>query len=195
MEAAGERITATTAANNLNKLLQIAGGAVYTDDGEVVQFDVSTRTNVILEVIEEASHKVLVFVPFTHTIDVLSEAFTKYKVTHEIIDGRVPANKRGDIVHQFQTAKDPQVLILQPQAAAHGITLTAADTIIWYSPITSVETYLQGNARINRPGQKNAMQIVHISGSPVEERLYTLLQGNIKNHEKLIELYQAALTL
>lgn len=195
MDAAGERITATTAANNLNKLLQIAGGAVYTDDGEVVQFDVSTRVNTILEVIEEASHKVLIFVPFTHTIDVLSEAFTKHKVSHEIIDGRVPANSRGDIVHRFQTKKDPHVLILQPQAAAHGITLTAADTIIWYSPITSVETYLQGNARINRPGQKNAMQIVHISGSPVEERLYTLLQGNIKNHEKLIELYQAALTL
>ena len=91
---------------------------------------------------------------------------------------------------RFQSATDPHVLIIQPQAASHGLTLTAADTIIWYAPVTSVETYLQANARINRPGQKNAMTIVHIRGSAVEDRLYTMLQGNIENHEKLIDLYR-----
>jgi SNF2 family DNA or RNA helicase len=81
------------------------------------------------------------------------------------------------------------VLIIQPQAASHGLTLTAANTIIWYAPVTSVETYLQANARIDRAGQKNAMTIVHIKGSPVEERLYSMLRSNIANHEKLIDLY------
>jgi SNF2 family DNA or RNA helicase len=61
------------------------------------------------------------------------------------------------------------VLIIQPQAASHGLTLTAANTIIWYAPVTSVETYLQANARINRPGQHNPMTIVHIKGSEIEE--------------------------
>jgi len=102
----------------------------------------------------------------------------------------VSVNKRSELVKQFQEASDPHVLIIQPQAASHGLTLTAADTIIWYAPVTSVETYLQANARINRPGQKNAMTIVHIRGSEVESKLYHMLQNNITNHEKIIDLYR-----
>ena len=53
-----------------------------------------------------------------------------------------------------------------------------------------METYLQANARINRPGQRNAMTIVHIRGSEAESRLYTMLRGNITNHERVIDLYR-----
>ena len=194
MEAAGEEVSAVNAATKLNKLLQISGGAVYTDTGEVLEFDVSNRLNVVLEVIEEASHKVLVFVPFTHTIELLRARLEKEGISCGVINGQVSVNKRSELVDRFQTAKDPHVLIIQPQAASHGLTLTAADTVIWYAPTTSVETYLQANARINRPGQKNAMTIVHIKGSPAEERLYTMLQDNIGHHEKLIDLYRDVLT-
>jgi SNF2 family DNA or RNA helicase len=190
-EADGERITAVNAATNLNKLLQISGGAVYTDDRQVVEFDVSPRLKVVLEAIEESSNKVLVFVPFTHTIELLRAYLEKHKINCAVINGKVSLNKRSDLVDQFQTQHNPRVLIIQPQAASHGLTLTAADTIIWYAPVTSVETYLQANARINRPGQKNAMTIVHIKGSPVEARLYDMLQGNIAHHEKLVDLYRA----
>lgn len=189
-EAAGEEVSAVNAATKINKLLQISAGAVYTDTGEVLEFDVSNRLNAVVEVIEEASHKVLVFVPFTHTIDLLSERLTKEGISHGVINGKVSVNKRAELVNKFQTDKDPQVLIIQPQAASHGLTLTEADTIVWYAPVTSVETYLQANARINRPGQKNAMTIVHIKGSPVEERLYGMLRNNIETHEKLIDLYR-----
>jgi SNF2 family DNA or RNA helicase len=188
-EAAGEQITAVNAATNLNKLLQISGGAVYSDTGEIIEFDVSNRLDVVLEVIEEASHKVLVFVPFTHTINLLSEFLTKKKVSNEVISGDVSVNNRARIIQSFQEKPDPHVLVIQPQAASHGLTLTAANTIIWYAPVTSVETYLQANARINRPGQHNPMTVVHIQGSPVESKLYTMLQQNIKNHNKIIELY------
>lgn len=190
-EADGEEVSAVNAAAKLNKLLQISGGAVYTDNHEVLEFDVSNRIKVVLEVIEEASHKVLVFVPFTHTIELLRETLEKAKISCEVINGKVSPNRRTEIVDKFQTEKNPHVLLIQPQAASHGLTLTEADTIIWYAPTTSVETYLQANARINRPGQKNAMTIVHVSGSPVEERLYKMLQGNIENHEKIIDLYRA----
>jgi SNF2 family DNA or RNA helicase len=194
MEAAGEEVSAVNAAAKLNKLLQISGGAVYTDTGEVLEFDVSNRLNTVLEVIEEASNKVLVFVPFTHTIELLRARLEKEGISCGVINGQVSVNKRSELVDRFQANKDPHVLIIQPQAASHGLTLTAADTIIWYAPVTSVETYLQANARINRPGQKNAMTVVHIKGSAVEERLYTMLQGNIENHEKLIDLYREVLT-
>jgi SNF2 family DNA or RNA helicase len=190
ISAAGEEISAVNAATNITKLLQISGGAVYSDTREVIEFDVSNRLAVILEVIEEASHKVLVFVPFTHTIELLRDTLEKNKISCGVINGQVSVNKRSELVKQFQEASDPHVLIIQPQAASHGLTLTAADTIIWYAPVTSVETYLQANARINRPGQKNAMTIVHIRGSEVESKLYHMLQNNITNHEKIIDLYR-----
>ena len=190
IEAAGEEISSANAATNLNKLLQISGGAIYTGDKEVVEFDVSNRLQVILEVIEESSHKVLIFVPFTHTIELLRDYLTKNNVTCAVINGAVPVHRRSNIVEDFQTTDNIKVLIIQPQAASHGLTLTAANTIIWYAPVTSVETYLQANARINRPGQKNPMTVVHIKGSEVEAKLYNMLSNNIGNHEKIIDMYR-----
>lgn len=190
MEAGGEQISAVNAATNLNKLLQISGGAVYSDTKEVVEFDVSNRINVILEVIEESSHKVLVFVPFTHTIELLKNQLDKNKITCDVINGKVPVNRRADIIKRFQTQPDPYVLIIQPQAASHGLTLTAANTIIWYAPVTSVETYLQANARIDRPGQKNPMTVVHIRGSETENRLYSMLRSKIGTHAQIVDLYR-----
>lgn len=193
IEAAGEEVSAVNAATKLNKLLQISGGAVYSDEGVVLEFDVSNRLNAVLEVIEEAAHKILVFVPFNHTIELLRDRLEKEGISCAVINGKVPVSRRGEIVTEFQTKTDPHVLIIQPQAASHGLTLTAADTVIWYAPVTSVETYLQANARINRPGQKNAMTIVHIRGSEVEAKLYYMLQNNIANHQKIIDLYKQIL--
>lgn len=190
IEAAGEEISAVNAATQINKLLQISCGSIYTDTGEVVDFDVSNRLNVVQEIVDECSNKVLIFVPFTHSIALLEKHLTKNGVTCEIINGSVSVNKRADVVKQFQEQPDPKVLIIQPQAASHGLTLTAADTIIWYAPCTSVETYLQANARIDRPGQVNPMTIVHIRGSQVESRLYSMLQNNVAGHKEIIDLYQ-----
>lgn len=193
VEAAGEEVSAVNAAVKLNKLLQIACGSVYTDTGEVVDFDAGSRLQAVVEVIEEAANKVLIFVPFTHTIMQVQKHLDKNKITNDVINGEVSVSRRTDIIKRFQEQPHPQVLILQPQAAAHGLTLTAADTVIWYAPVTSVETYLQANARIDRPGQKNAMTVVHIQGSPVEHRLYSMLRNNIANHEQIIELYKQEL--
>jgi SNF2 family DNA or RNA helicase len=190
MSAGGEQVTSVNAATNINKLLQISGGAVYTDTREVIEFDVSNRLQVIKEVIEEASHKVLVFVPFTHTIELLKASLTAAHIACEVINGKVPINKRHEIIQDFQDTENIRVLIIQPQAASHGLTLTAANVIIWYAPVTSVETYLQANARIDRPGQKNPMTIVHIRGSEVEAKLYKMLSSNIDNHTKIIDLYR-----
>lgn len=194
MLAAGEEVSTVNAATNLNKLLQISGGAVYTDAGNVIEFDVSSRLSVVQEVIDEASHKVLVFVPFTHTIQLLKEYLTKQGVVSEIINGDVSVNKRTDIFKRFQEQPEPRVLLIQPQAASHGVTLTAANVIIWYAPVTSIETYLQANARIHRQGQKNPMTVVHITGSPVENKLYSMLQGKLTTHTQLVDLYKTEIS-
>lgn len=194
--AGDEEITAANAAVNLNKMLQISGGAVYSNSGAVIEFDVSNRLNVVEEAINEASHKVLVFVPFTHTIELVRAHLTKHHIPCEVINGAVSAGKRNEIFARFQTKDetDLKVLIIQPAAASHGVTLTAADTIIWYAPVTSTETYLQANARIDRHGQKNAMTVIHVTGSPIERRLYKMLREKLMNHQKLIDLYNEELT-
>jgi SNF2 family DNA or RNA helicase len=191
IHAVGDEVSAVNAAAQLNKLLQISCGAVYTDTDNVVEFDASNRLNILLEVIEEASHKVLVFVPFTHTLHMIQDFLTKNKVTSEIINGAVSVSKRTDAFKRFQEQDDPRVLLIQPQAAAHGVTLTAANVIVWYAPVTSTETYLQANARIDRPGQRNPMTIVHLEGSPVEAKLYSMLQNNLDFHNKIIDLYKS----
>jgi SNF2 family DNA or RNA helicase len=82
------------------------------------------------------------------------------------------------------------VLLIQPQAASHGVTLTAADTLIFWSPVMSVETYLQCVARIDRVGQQNKMTVIHLQGSEVEKRMYKMLQSKVDMHERLVDLYR-----
>lgn len=188
--AAGEEITAVNAAATLNKLLQLSCGAVYSDTGEIIAFDAKNRLDTLKEVIEEASHKVLVFVAYTHAIHIISEELTKAGITTEIINGQVPPGKRNDIFTKFQSDRDPQVLIIQPQAAAHGVTLTAANVVVWWGPITSTEIYLQANARTHRAGQRNPVTVVHLQGSEVEKKIYGMLSGNIDVHSRLVDLYK-----
>jgi SNF2 family DNA or RNA helicase len=190
VEAAGEEISAVNAASKLSKLLQLSGGAVYTDDKNVVEFDVSPRLSALMEVLEETEHKVVVFVPYRHTIQLVSEHLTKEGISNEIINGDVPAKERSNIINRFQMATNPRILVIQPQAASHGVTLTAANVIVFWSPVMSVETYLQCVARIDRVGQVNKMTVVHLQGSEVERKMYAMLQGKVTSHEKLVDLYK-----
>jgi SNF2 family DNA or RNA helicase len=190
MELQDSEVTAVNAAVMMNKLLQISAGAVYTDDGDSLEFDISNRYNVLKEVIDESSQKVLIFVPFKHTINILVDKLRKDGVTTEVIRGDVPASKRTDIFKRFQEQPDPRVLVIQPQSAAHGVTLTAANTIVWWAPTPSLETYAQANARIHRSGQKHKCTIVQLAGSPAEKRVYKLLDEKIDVHTKVIDLYK-----
>lgn len=188
--AAGEEITTVNAAANLNKLLQLSCGAVYSDSGEVVAFDASNRIEALKEVIEEASHKVIVFVPYRHAIQIVQEELTKAGYTSEIISGDVSVNKRTDIFNRFQTEPDPKILVIQPQAASHGVTLHAANVVVYWSPVMSVETYLQANARVHRAGQRNPCTVVHLQGSPVEKRMYAMLEAKVDIHTRVVDLYK-----
>ena len=193
MQVAGEDVTAANAAINLNKLLQISAGAVYTDDGDTVQFDIKNRYQALKEVIDESSQKVLVFVPFRHAIDLLTEKLARDGVTSEIIRGDVSASRRTDIFARFQHDPDPKVLVIQPQAAAHGVTLTAANTVVWWGPTSSLETYAQANARVHRSGQKHKCTVIQLAGSAAEKRIYRMLDARINIHTEMINLYKEIL--
>ena len=193
MDITGEQVTAMNAAVSLNKLLQISAGAVYTDDGEVLEFDIRHRYKVLREVIDESSQKVLIFVPFKHVIDILTDKLRSEGITTEVIRGDVPAHRRTDIFKSFQESVDQKILVIQPQAAAHGVTLTAANTVVWWGPTSSLETYDQANARVHRSGQKHKSTVVQLQGSAAEKHVYTLLDKRINVHTKLTDLYKEIL--
>jgi len=193
IQAAGEEVTAANAAIALSKLLQVALGATYTDTKEVLHFDISERYKVLREVIDESSKKVIVFAPFKNVIDVISNKLTSDGITNEIISGDVPAHARTKIFKQFQDSDNPKVLVIQPQSAAHGVTLTAASTTVWWGPTSSLETYAQANARFHRAGQNHKCTVVKLCGSPVENHIYSLLDSKINLHTKIIDLYKQIL--
>ena len=114
-------------------------------------------------------------------------------ITAEVIRGDVSASNRTEIFARFQNSPDPRVLVIQPQSAAHGVTLTAANTIVWWGPTSSLETYLQANARIHRAGQKHKCTVIQIAGSAAEKRIYKMLDERINIHSSMIDLYKEML--
>ena len=169
-------------------------GVAYTDNREVVEFDSTPRLNVLLEALEQTERKVLVFALFRSAIESISAFLNKSGVACEEIHGGVTATRRGDIIRRFQTQSEPRVLVMQPAAAAHGITLTAADTVIFYGPLMSVEQYTQAIARADRKGQSSdKVTVIHIQGSPVEKRMFSALAGKVDDARLLVDLFNAEL--
>ena len=193
LEITGEQVTAVNAAVTLNKLLQISAGAIYTDEGDILEFDIDNRYKVLREVIDESSQKVLVFVPFKHAIDILTDKLRTEGITTEVIRGDVPAHRRTQIFKSFQDNTDPRILVIQPQAAAHGVTLTRANTVVWWGPTSSLETYDQANARVHRSGQTHKCTVVQLQDSDAEKHVYRLLDKKINVHTKFVELYKEVL--
>lgn len=189
--ASGEQITSVNAAAMVNKLLQIACGSAYTDDGGVLEFDASARLGAMKEIIDETQHKALVFVPHRHVIARVYEYLVRDKIKAEVIQGGVRSATRNDIIRRFQNSPDTKVLVLQPRTTAHGVTLTTADTVIWYTaPLAGVDTYIQGNARVDRAGQKNPMTVYRLQGSPIEEKMYKALHDNVELHVSTVTLFR-----
>jgi SNF2 family DNA or RNA helicase len=189
--ASGETITAVNAAASVNKLLQISAGAAYTDGHEVVEFDCAPRLNVLLEVLEETSRKVLVFAPFRHSIDAINNFLEKNNIPCEVIHGDVSVARRTNIFKRFQETPEPRVLVIQPQAASHGVTLTAADTVVFYGPVMSVETYVQCIARSDRIGQDSTkVTVIHLQGSDIERKMFKRLEERVVDHNMLLKLYE-----
>ena len=108
----------------------------------------------------------------------------------DIVNGEVSSSKRSTIFNNFQNAVDPHVLIAHPATMAHGLTLTAADTIVWYGPITSNEQYVQANGRIERIGKKYSSNVIHIESTDLEYKMYERLRKKQRLQGLLLDLIQ-----
>lgn len=171
-ELDGEQIQAVNEAVKLMKLVQIACGTAYSMDGEIVNVEPTERLQVLRELLEESNSKSLVFAPFTATVEMIAEHLRGHGYRVGVIYGGIPKGQRDRTFHEFQKTDELDVIVAQPAAMSHGLTLTAASTIVWFAPITSADTYEQANARITRPSQKYSQLIVNIEGSAAERRIY-----------------------
>jgi SNF2 family DNA or RNA helicase len=80
--------------------------------------------------------------------------------------------------------------VLQPQATAHGITLTAADTVVFFGPLMSVEQYVQCIARADRKGQdSDKVTVVHIESSPIEKKLFKAMNTKVNDSILLTDMF------
>ena len=187
---AGQTITAVNAGAALNKLLQVSLGWVYANDGRVVQLDNDDRIAALLDAIDSTTGKVLVFSAFKHALAGLEAEIRGAGHDVVTVSGDTPAGKRGEIFHAFQNTTQYRVLNAHPQCLAHGLTLTTADTIIWFGPITSLEIYDQANARIRRVGQKQKQQFLHLQATPTEKKIYSLLINKQDVQGQLLEMFR-----
>ena len=188
-EAAQGTITAVNEAVKVQKLIQIACGVAYGDDGQNIEVDCSPRVNLVKEVIEEAGEKVIVFVPLTGTLHMLERELSKHWSVG-VVNGQVSTSQRNKIFQDFQHSKHPHVLIAHPGTMAHGLTLTTASTIVWYGPVNSNETYEQANGRIERIGKKHVSNVIHIEATDLEHRAFQRLQNKQKMQGLLLDLIQ-----
>lgn len=185
--ARGE-LTAMNSAILMNKLLQVSQGWVYTNDRGVETLDNEDRLATLYDTIESTDRKVIVFVPFIHSLDGIKAHLDGKTVDCEVVSGDTPKSKRDQIFSRFQNGLDLKVLVAHPQCMAHGLTLTAADTVIWFGPFASLEVFEQANARITRVGQKFKQQVILFSGSPVENKLYQRLRAKQQVQDTLLDM-------
>jgi SNF2 family DNA or RNA helicase len=187
-----KEITAANAGAALSKLLQISTGYVYAADKTTVTLDNDKRIEALIDVVLSSDHKLLVFAPFKHALAGISHALKNEGIDHTTVSGDISANDRGEAFNLFQNTSKYKVLAAHPQCLAHGLTLTNASTIVWFSPITSLETFEQANMRIRRVGQGRRQLYIMFQGTPVERRIYQLLQNKQNIQNELLNLFEEA---
>jgi SNF2 family DNA or RNA helicase len=176
-------ITAINGGVLYSKLLQTSIGWVYGDDNKVYELDNHNRINALLDIIEgnvdsmRPDGKTIVFSPFISAMEGIATALSKAKIDFATVSGSTPTAKRGEIFQAFQHTDKLKVINAHPDCMSHGLTLTAADTIIWFGPTTKLETYEQANARIRRVGQTRKQQIIKLVASDAERLSYRRLEA------------------
>ena len=188
-EYEGGEILAVNEAVKANKLLQISLGVAYGTGKEQVIIPSKPRLDVLKEVIEESEGKVLVFVPLTGALEHVAEELAK-DWTVATIHGGTPKNQRDETFNNFQNSNDPHILVANPGTMSHGLTLTAATTIVWYGPTHSNDVYVQPCARVRRPGQTRTTVIVHLVSSDMERRTFERLKNKQTMQNILLDMLE-----
>ena len=178
----GEEITAANAAALSGKLLQMANGAVYDDNGEAMQIH-DRKLDALEDLIESANGKpVLIAYWFKHDLARILRRF--------------PAEKLDttESIKRWNAGEIP-VAAIHPASAGHGLNLqVGGSTLIWFGLTWSLELYQQTNARLWRQGQKDTVIIHHlIAKDTIDERVMKALKVKDNTQAALIDAVKADL--
>ena len=162
----GGQITAPMVLTKLTRLQQFAGGFLQADEGDKPEFVFDGKINALADILEDyvigAGKKLVIFCRFRPEIDLISGLLAKKKIPFVSIYGDIEIKDRGAIVSKFQTDAGTKVFLAQIDTAGLGITLTAADTCVYYSVNFNYAAYSQSLSRIHRIGQRNACTYIHL---------------------------------
>lgn len=162
----GGQITAATVLTKMLRLQQLTGGFLIKDDAErpvqISDAKINALEDILDDYVIETGKKLVVFARFRAELDLIEKLLQKKKLKYGMIYGDVKLDDRGDIVKDFQTNPDTKVFVAQIDTAGLGITLTAADTCVYYSVNFNYAAYSQSLARIHRIGQRNNCTYIHL---------------------------------
>lgn len=178
----GEDITASNAAALSNKLLQMANGAVYDDNGSVTQIH-DRKLEKLEDIIEAANGKpVLIAYWFKHDLLRIQNRF------------KVEVLTSSDSIKKWNGGKI-QIAAIHPASAGHGLNLQAGgSTLVWFGLTWSLELYQQTNARLYRQGQTDTVIIHHlIAKETMDERVMDALNKKNNTQSALIDAVKATL--
>ncbi len=185
LDIKNQRTTGVHAASKAQRLLQLASGVVYDDQRATINVDLK-RIQVATDYVNQVDTSIVVFIWHCQR-DFLARSLRAKNIPFAILDGDTPRGQREGIIRKFQEGSHYKTLLLHPAAAGYGITLTAANTLIWLSPTYNAEHYLQTNARIHRAGQNRNTEVVHMySPGTGEKRVYGLLQNKLLRLESML---------
>lgn len=175
-------VTTVNALTQLMRLHQIVCGHVKLDDDRVVSVP-SKRIEELLSVIEEASDKVIIWANYRHDIDAIKLALQKEYGMSAVgtYYGDTDDDERARVVKEFQDPESElRFFVGNPRTGGYGLTLTAADTVVYYSNSFDLEVRLQSEDRAHRIGQTRSVTYVDlISPDTVDEKIVKALRGKI----------------
>ena len=184
----GKFLTAVNAASVHQKLMQMASGAVYTEQGKYSVLD-DQRSELVMDLVEERESCLIAF-NWRHQRVGLEAAAKKRGISYAVIDGTVNDAGRRDAVEGFQAGRY-RCLFAHPQSAGHGLTLTQGTTTIWTSPTYNAEHYKQFNHRIYRSGQTKRTETIHIAArDTIDERVFAKLGDKLTSMQLLLDLLE-----
>lgn len=179
-------ITAFNASVVANKLLQLASGAVYDDEGVSQLYD-TARYELVLDLAEQRDQCVIAF-NWRHQRDNLMQLADKRGLKYGVIDGSVSAKRRTEIVELFQAGLI-QILFAHPASAGHGLTLTRGRATIWASPVYNAEHFVQFNKRIYRIGQHHRTETILVCATnTIDVQVAKKLMGKVEKMADLLEM-------
>ena len=177
----GKQVTSVSALTQLMRLHQITCGHFVADDGSVQEIK-NNRLSELMDVLEETEGKAIIWAHYQHDIKNIVKEIEKVHGPGSVVTyyGLTPQDERQDNIKKFQSNNDVRFLVGTPSTGGYGITLTQANTVIYYSNGYDLEKRLQSEDRAHRIGQKKSVTYVDIMAEEtVDEKIVKALRKKI----------------